>query len=422
MTALDRTTLDRLAESQSPRRAEQMNLAFDVYEKLHMPTGVEEAWRYVEMDVDLADMPLADRAGSPLPPGAFLTAVAEREAEAVIVDGHVVLVRSGNSATVVRLSELDDDDVSSLANAFPVDHDKFAAARAAFGVDGVVVRVGRNQTIDKPIVIDIQATSDTASFPYLAIETGENAEVPVLVVYRTGRETKAVLSPQVTIRTGDGARVRFLAVQSLGFHTTGVIHQQVVVGRDATARIGEVGLGGKLGRLDLSVIHEGNGGSSEVVGLFFGEYDQTLDYRMVINHRGKNTSSNVFLKGAVEDDAQSVFTGLLKIEKDATRTSAFETNRNLVLSDGAKAHSVPNLEILCDDVVCGHGSSVGPLEEEHLYYLQSRGMSKERAEQLLIRGFFQEVIDRLPVAGLEVPIRDEVFGRFREAQAEGRVS
>src|SRR5690606_36154084 len=132
-------------------------------------------------------------------------------------------------------------------------------------------------------------------------------------------------------------------------------------------------------------------------------------------------SSNVLLKGAVEDQAQSVFVGLLKIDKDATRTSAFETNRNLVLSEEAKAHSVPNLEIECDDVICGHGSSVGPLEEEHRYYLMSRGIPKEKAEQMLIRGFFQEIIDRLPVAGLESPVAAEIFGRCVTAQQEGRV-
>jgi Fe-S cluster assembly protein SufD len=159
-----------------------------------------------------------------------------------------------------------------------------------------------------------------------------------------------------------------------------------------------------------------------MVGVYFGEDSQTLDYRVVIDHFGRNTSSEVFLKGAVEDSAESVFTGLLRIEKDARRTHTFETNRNLVLSENAKAHSVPNLEILCDDVICGHASSVGPLEEEHLYYLQSRGLTRPRAERLLIKGFFQEVIDRLPVAEISDRVFDEVFTRFVTAQEEGRVA
>ncbi|NND84905.1 MAG: Fe-S cluster assembly protein SufD, partial [Acidimicrobiia bacterium] len=136
---------------------------------------------------------------------------------------------------------------------------------------------------------------------------------------------------------------------------------------------------------------------------------------------GKNTSSDVFLKGAVEDEASSVFTGLLRIEEDATRTSAFETNRNLVLSESASAQSVPNLEILCNDVICGHGSTVGQLEEEHLYYLMSRGLPKDRAERVLVRGFFEEIINRLPVAEVADPVRAVVHDKFATAQAEGRI-
>jgi Fe-S cluster assembly protein SufD len=228
--------------------------------------------------------------------------------------------------------------------------------------------------------------------------------------------------PEVSLNISDGGNLRFVSLQALDQAASNVVHQRVRIGRDATSRIGEVGLGADLGRLDLGITLEGDGASSEVVGLFFGEGSQTLDYRMLITHIGASTTSDVFLKGAVEDGAQSVFTGLLRIEKSARKTSTFETNRNLVLSENAKAHSVPNLEILCDDVICGHASSVGPLEEDHLYYLLSRGLRKERAERLLIRGFFTEVIDRLPIDAIAAPVSEEVFSRFVQAQEEGRVA
>ncbi len=111
----------------------------------------------------------------------------------------------------------------------------------------------------------------------------------------------------------------------------------------------------------------------------------------------------------------------MKIVKDIAKVSAFETNRNLVLSEGASAHSVPNLEILSDDVICGHGSTVGPLEGEPLYYLMSRGLSEARAARLLVHGFFEEVINRLPHPALAAPVRTEVNRKFVEAQKEGRV-
>ncbi len=417
---LERTTLERAAAGLSAARVDRMNTSFDIFEKLDMPTGKEEEWRYVSFDRDLRSLDLASGTAGRLAEGGFLQAVTERDSTSVIVDGVTVEAGAGE-VSVTPIRDLDDEAAAEVASLVAVDRDLFAAARASFGVDGVRVATNPGQVVSKPVVIDVQAVEAAASFPSIDIRAGENSELSVVVVLRSAEGAGAILAPQIGVHVGDGARVRFVAVQALDFAALGVVHQRIEIGRDGSFKSGEVGLGGKLGRLDLDVVHEGNGSSSEVVGVYFGEYDQTLDYRMVLHHRGKNTSSDVFLKGAVEDEAQSVFTGLLKIDKDATRTSAFETNRNLVLSENAKAHSVPNLEILCDDVVCGHGSSVGQLEEGHLYYLESRGISRERAERMLIRGFFQEIIDRLPVPGLDEPVAAELFGRFVEAQTEGRL-
>ena len=397
-----------------------MAAAYDLFEATSMPHPKNEQWKYVDLNVDLADLALAD-GGTPLPPGNFLTALTERSATVKIVDGAVTEVTAVDPVIVDRISDLDGDDLDRIVNLFEPGRDKFAAARAAFGVDGVRIRIPDGAEVTSPVVVDLQATQPGASFPYVSVETGTNSGCSVVIVYRSAPGIDAVVSPQVGLLVGDGARIRFVGVQTFDLAATAVVHQRAVLGRDASLHLGEVGLGGHLGRLDLIVDHIGDGSSSEVVGVYFGEHDQTLDYRMLLHHQGKRTSSNVLLKGAVEDQAQSVFTGLLKIDKNAVRTSAFETNRNLVLSEDAKAHSVPNLEIECDDVICGHGSSVGPLEEEHRYYLMSRGIPKEKAEQMLIKGFFQEIIDRLPVAGLEAPVATEIFSRFVTAQQEGRL-
>ena len=417
MTAFDVATLQEIKESVPEWRASQMDAAFAVFESLDEPSGAEEDWRYVDFDLPFSTLRPALDPGQPLPPGPFLESIGEISGRVVIVDGHVISAES-DGADLVRLADADEGE-----SRVPADHNKLAAAHSAFASDGIMIEVPEGRHVAAPIVVEVQgATADTASFPHLSISVGNHAEASVLVEYRSAQGARLLMVPEVGIDIADGGNLRFVAVQGLDHAASNVVHQRVRIGRDATSRIGEVGLGGDLGRLDLVVSLEGDGASSAVVGLYFGEGSQTLDYRMIINHSGRNTSSDVFLKGALEDDSQSVFTGLLRIEKDAQKTSTFETNRNLVLSDNAKAHSVPNLEILCDDVICGHGSSVGPLEQDHLYYLQSRGLSKPRAERLLIRGFFTEVIQRLPIEGIADPISAEVFRRFVTAQEEGRLS
>lgn len=394
-----------------------MEAAYDVFSSLDEPTGAEEDWRYVDFDLPFSSLAPAIEPGETLGSGPFLDALTDTSGHVLIVDGHVVSTRS-DGARISRLAEAPEQSI-----VVPVDHNKLAAAHTAFATDGVFIEVPEGSAVEDPLVIEVQGSSEgTASFPHISVKVGTNAEVRILLVYRSAVGKRLLMVPEVFLDVADGGNLRFLAVQSLDHAASNVVHQRVRLGRDATSRLGEVGLGGDLGRLDLGVNLEGDGSSSDVVGLYFGEGTQTLDYRMVINHSGRNTTSDVFLKGALEDDSQSVFTGLLRIEKGAQKTSTFETNRNLVLSENAKAHSVPNLEILCDDVVCGHGSSVGPLEEEHLYYLMSRGLHKERAERLLIRGFFTEVIDRLPIEGISDPISEEVFGRFVTAQQAGRLS
>ncbi|HEU4320490.1 MAG TPA: Fe-S cluster assembly protein SufD [Acidimicrobiia bacterium] len=391
-----------------------MRAAYEVFENLDEPTGAEEDWRYVGYDMPFSSLSPIIEPGPRLPGGPFLGALAETSGHVQIIDGQVVEISSA-AASIARMA-----DAEERPTVVPADWNKLAAAHTAFANDGVFIDVPDGVALDTPLVVEVQgATEGTASFPHISVRVGTNASAGVLVVYRSADGKRLLMVPEVSLELVDGANLRFVSVQALDHAASAVVHQRVRIGRDATSRIGEIGLGGDLGRLDLGVFLEGDGASSDVVGLYFGEGSQTLDYRMVINHSGRNTTSDVFLKGALEDESQSVFTGLLRIEKDAQKTSTFETNRNLVLSENAKAHSVPNLEILCDDVICGHGSSVGPLEEDHLYYLQSRGLSKERAERLLIRGFFAEVIDRLPIEGLAEPVSTEVFKRFLHAQEQG---
>lgn len=397
-------TLDSLQvlDASSPERQN----AFRQFENLPLPGPTDEAWRYVDRTIDLESVALVSEAGDRMPADEILAAL-EPSQHLVIVDGKAVqMAGEGFGIESTKLLDLVSPDT-----------DKLAAAHRAFVDAGVSLSLPRGKSTTAPVLIEVQTTaSKTISFPHVTIEIGEDAEAEVIVAYRSRDGAQAISVPQVEIDIAQSGRLRLLALQEMSLDSTIVVQLRARLGRDATLRLGEVGLGGDLARLDMAVDLDGQGSSADIVGVFFGHREQVLDYRMVLNHRGPKSSSNVLLKGAVEDASQSVFSGLVRIEKPAIGTTAFETNRNLVLSPDAKANSIPNLEILCDDVICGHGSSVGPLEEEHLYYLGSRGISPPRAERLLVRGFFQEVLDRLPVSGMEVALAEILERRFIRGQ------
>jgi Fe-S cluster assembly protein SufD len=379
--------------------------AWELYEELPVPTGADELWRYVDPDLDPTGYSLVEVPGSSLAADPFLNSI-QAAAMAVIIDGRTAAASGPFLTGGVEMLGL-----------VPPSIDKFAAGHLAFVSDGVLVDVPSGAVVTDPVVVDIQAVTDRAiSFPHVTIKLGVNAEASIVLFYRGPSDVNSVVVPQVEVDLADGAHLRLMTVQELGLETYGVVQLRARLARDASFRLGEAGLGGKLGRLDLGVELDGQGSSAEVMGLFFGHRDQVLDYRINMTHRGRKSTSEVLLKGAVEDQAQSVFAGLVRIEKPAIGSSAFETNRNLVLSADAKAHSVPILEILCDDVMCGHGSSVGPLEEDHLYYLQSRGLSRPRAERLLVRGFFGQVLDRLPIKGLQPALAEVLDRRFIRAE------
>jgi Fe-S cluster assembly protein SufD len=396
----------------------------DVFAALPTPTERLEHWRYVDLGFDPEALTSPDAPGPTLAPDAVLEAIGERAATATIVDGRVVAVDGGTAGLTVATFD-DAGDAPGLGAAIGAgmdpERDRLSAASLAKGSDGLFIAVDRGVEVAAPVVVDVQAvTTDVVTYPHIAIRLDDLARLAVVVVYRSPEGFRAVV-PRLDVSVGDGAGLALTTIQTWGVGTRATAYERLVLGRDASARVGEAGLGGALGRLDLRIDLEGDGSSANVDGLSFGDGDQTLDYRVEMRHVGRNTSSDVFLKGAVEDRASSVFTGLLRIEEHATRTSAFETNRNLVLSDHARAQSVPNLEILCDDVVCGHGSSVGQLEDEPLYYLMSRGLPKDRAERVLVHGFFEEALERLPSRQVVGPIRDSVNAKYVEAQEAGRV-
>ncbi len=278
------------------------------------------------------------------------------------------------------------------------------------------VRVPRGVVVPEPIVVThVVDRAGEALYPRLVIDAGPDAEVTVIERFLTTAGTTGVASlvvPMLHVRARQGARVRYLAINELDEDVWLLGHQRSVGERDSSTTLASVALGGYYARVRTEARLVGAGASTRQVALYFASGEQMHDFRTVQDHDAPHTSSDLLFKGAVTDKARSVYTGLIKIREHARGTAAYQTNRNLTLSQGAWAESVPNLDIATNDVKCSHASTVGPIDEDQLYYLESRGIPPEVAERLVVLGFFDEVIDQLPAAELASDLRGRVAAKF----------
>jgi Fe-S cluster assembly protein SufD len=397
----------------------RLEAGITTFEQTPMPDPKEEDWRYVELGIDLDDFTLADQPGAALSDDeTTLPVLGQTAGRALLVDGFPVSAEGD----FVGLLTAADPEVWDLTAGpgIPAGLDRFSAAQHAFGSDAVVVRVPKGKAVAEPFLVEVQATTAaTLVLPRVVVLAEEGSEASLVVTYRSPDGVALVAVPHVEVMAGPNARVGLTVVQDWGDETTGIVQQRMVADRDAALLLAEAGLGGRFSRLHLTIDLEGRGSDARVLSMYFGDSDQTLDYRAFMNHNAPNTNSNMFLKGAVGDTAASVFSGLIRIEPEGQKTNAHQTNRNLVLSEGAEAHSVPNLEILANDVRCGHGSAVGPLDAEQRYYLMSRGLDRARADRLQVKGFFEEVLAQFPNQALEPPLRTAAMTKYAGIMGRG---
>jgi Fe-S cluster assembly protein SufD len=376
-----------------------------------LPTTDEEIWRYsriAELDLD-AFPPASVPQDITIPPALQLLIDAVPDAAAVVVvrDGHLVSsdVRDGNVAVT-------DGD----ATVEPVD--VFGELNREHGTP-IVVRVAGGKVASGPVLVLHWVGADgTASYPHLIVDAGENSELVVYEHAASEDDTVALTVPVTELRVAAAARVRYLHGQVLGARTWQIARQVSTVDRDATLSTGAVALGGDYARLRIESAMTGRGASGEMLAAYFGEQRQMHDVRTLQDHVAPSTTSNLLFKGAVEGLGQSIYTGLIHIGKEAAGVNAFQTNRNIKLSDGAWAHSDPNLEIENNDVRCSHASTIGPVDEEQRFYLESRGVPPQVAERLIVMGFFDEVFERLPVPGAVRLLRDEVAAKLARRDDE----
>jgi Fe-S cluster assembly protein SufD len=270
-----------------------------------------------------------------------------------------------------------------------------ARAFAAFD-EATIVSIPAGFAASRPVVVTVRGDDPTmAAAGHVVVEVGANSSAVVVLSY-TGEATYA---DNVEFVVGEGASLSVVSLQDWGPSSVHLSHQAALVGKDASLAHMAVSLGGDVVRIVPSVQYAGPGGNAELRGAYFADAGQHLEHRLLVDHNQPNCRSRVTYKGALQGkEAHAVWIGDVIIRPEAVGTDSYESNRNLVLTDGTRVDSVPNLEILTGEVTrAGHASTSGRLEDQHLFYLMARGIPLSEARRLVIRGFFGELIGEIEV-------------------------
>lgn len=354
--------------------------------------------------------------------GGLATPEVPTEAEEIWRYSRISSVKFADFAKVVSLAPKTTMPWRSTAPGFdtrliPADRDVFSGlVDAAAQPQQFVIAPG--QAIADPINFstDISASLDGfAVVSRVVITAGENSQATIIHRVRSA-DVHSLYIPEVELHLGNGSNIRYLVVQELGPRMIQIGTQSARIGRDATLSSMTVSLGGSYARTRFDAAMVDRGGHNELLAVYFAEQDQMHDFRTVQHHIAPRTTSDLVFKGAVAGRARSVYSGLIKIGENARGTSANQTNRNLLLSPEASAESVPNLEIENNDVKCSHASAIGPIDEDERYYLESRGVPSDVADRLIVLGFFNELLVRIPDEELRarlITTISEAFDRRR---------
>ena len=323
--------------------------------------------------------------------------------------------------------------------------DKFTLMNKALWTGGLFVHVPKGVTVDAPLVVMVnlptkntnaegktdsktgkKAPSGQAVFPRIVVVAEANSSVNFVMV--TGSQpgadkakvdgTLTLASSVVEFHIEDGAKVSVAEVTNCSDDVFVVNRARAFVGKDATIDFTAAGLGGKQIKSDIETILTAPGAQTDVRGVVLGDKNERYAYNTIAQHAAPDTRSNILFRVALKDTSASIYQGNVIVDKIAQRTDAFQSNKNLLLGKEAKADSIPKLEILADDVKCSHGATVGPVDKEQLFYLTCRGLSTPEAEELIVTGFFQQVLDTTPIGGVGQWLADMTAEKIHGADGQ----
>lgn len=399
-----------------PTLASYRTQAWEAFKRLSLPKTTEEPWRRTDLrnlPVDAFVLPngsssdglpsvpedllkplVADQHGGQIvfKPGGVEIELDESIAKQGVIFTDLQTAQENHPGLVARI----------LGDVVKPEEGKFAALAGALSQNGVVLYVPRNVQVKQPLHSVLWGPGAYAYISHLLVLVDEGASVTY--VHESASPTETGLNTLhagiVEIKVEQGANLKFVELQSWGKHVWNFSHERARVERDAHLDWIFGAIGSRLTKNFTELDLAGQGSTGRMSGFYFTDGNQHLDHDTQQNHFAPNTSSDLLFKGALKGKSRSVWQGMIYVAPGAQKTDGYQANRNLVLSEQARADSIPGLEILADDVRCTHGATVGKMEEEPLFYLKSRGIPQKEAERLVVEGFFDPIMQRIPFEGV----------------------
>jgi Fe-S cluster assembly protein SufD len=367
------------------------------YRAIPLPTTKDEHWRFTDLAGFDPDAWTSNGAAGIVAPSSLLDV--EVAGVALVGEGGIEIERAPEG---VRFEPLGDDheELYSLVGW----DEKFAAHNAALWKHGLLVHVPRGVVLEQPLYVRVANSVERGSlFWRLLIVAEPQSRFAVIEEYASSApELESYSNAAVEIVVKQAAKVEYVSVQNFSRGTWHFASHHARVERDAELDWVAGGFGSAKGKVRIQNDLAGPGATSRVTGAYFADGTQHLDYDTFQEHIAPATTSDFAFKGALRDKARTVWRGMIRVEEGAQKTNAYQENRNLLLSKTAHADSIPGLEILANDVRCTHGATLGQVDRDQLFYLMTRGLTRADAERLIVRGFFQDVLDRVELE----PVRD----------------
>ncbi len=381
------------------------------YRALPIPTTRDEHWRFTDLrgfDPDAFDQN-GHRAESPAAAESMLEI--DVSGLATVSESGIEIERAPEGVVFEPLSEAE-----KMLGTLVGSDEKFAAHNLAEWKHGLIVRVPKGVEVAEPLYVRVTgAVPDAASFWRVLVVAEEGSRFSFIEEHVSATPDLSGYSNAVAeLFVGDGAKLEYVSIQNLSQETWHFASHRATVGRDAELDWVAGGFGSKKGKIRIENDLAGQGATSRVTGAYFADGSQHLDYDTLQKHLAPNTTSDFAFKGALRDKAAAVWRGMIRVEKDAQKTNAYQENRNLLLSHEAHADSIPGLEIEANDVRCTHGATVSQVDRDELFYCMARGLSRGEAERLIVRGFYQEIFDRIELEPVRTALQTALEARIPE--------